>query len=265
MPQVTSRDGTSIAYDRSGEGPVVILVGGALDDGSENAPLATELSGEFTVVNYSRRGRGRSGDAQPYAPEREVEDLAALIDEVGAPAHLFGASSGGALVLAAVAAGLPVGRVVVYEVPYQVGDEAVRVWQEYVTRLRDALGDGRRDEALRLFMRLAGAPEESVEEAAASPMWPALLDLAPTLGHDAACLGDGPPPPWLATVTRPTLALTGAGTDPHTPGLTIDFFGDAADAIAAAVPGAERGTVETHEHAVNAKILAPVLARFFHT
>jgi len=108
MDYVASADGTRIAVDRQGEGPVVILVAGGLDDGTENAPLAAELAGAFTVYNYQRRGRGDSGDTQPYAAEREIEDIAVLITQ--GRAHLFGVSSGGALALEAAAAGLPCRR-----------------------------------------------------------------------------------------------------------------------------------------------------------
>src|SRR5688572_32778415 len=122
MNKVRSKDGTEIAYTRDGEGPAVVLVGGGLDDGSENAALVPALAGTFTVINYARRGRGESGNILPYALEREIEDVAALLGEGVGRAHLFGASSGGALVLEAAAADLPVDRVAVWEVPYAVGD-----------------------------------------------------------------------------------------------------------------------------------------------
>src|SRR5918992_2034410 len=123
MNRVTSKDGTSIAYDREGSGPAVILVGGAFVDRSENASLATELARLFTVYNYDRRGRGESGDTLPYAVEREIEDIEALVAEAGGSAHLYGVSSGGALVLEAAAAGSPVDRIGVYEVPYLIADD----------------------------------------------------------------------------------------------------------------------------------------------
>ena len=90
MPRVTSRDGTPIAYDRQGAGPPVILVGGGLDDGSENAPLAAELADRFTVYDYARRGRGESGDTEPYVVARELEDLEALVGQAGGSAHVYG-------------------------------------------------------------------------------------------------------------------------------------------------------------------------------
>ena len=165
MPHVNSADGTSIGYDRlSDTGPPVVLVGGGLDDGTENHPLGEYLADNFAVVNYRRRGRGDSGDTQPYALAREVEDLAAVIDAAGGRAHLFGASTGGALALEAAAAGLPVDRIAVHEVPYQVEDAMVAAWQAYRLELNAALDAGDRDEALTLFMRLAGSSEQDIAE-----------------------------------------------------------------------------------------------------
>jgi pimeloyl-ACP methyl ester carboxylesterase len=259
---VISKDGTAIAYDRSGDGPAVILVGGGLTDRAENAPLGPELADRFTVFNYDRRGRGESGDTQPYAMEREIEDLEALVAEAGGSAHLYGISSGGALALEAAAAGVAVGRLAVYEVPYFVGGS--RRWQEYVDGLGTALAEGRRSDALELFMRLAGASEDGIEGAKSSPVWPGLEAIAHTLAYDAACLGDGSPPTArLARITQPTLVTTGATPDSHMGGLAPDFFDRAADAIAAAIPGAERRVVKGQSHVVDAKTFAPVLARFF--
>ncbi|CAD55355.1 hypothetical protein GTY87_28080 [Streptomyces sp. SID7813] len=129
-----SRDGTRIAYERSGQGPAVVLVSGAMSTGATTAPLAAELSGRFDVTVYDRRGRGESGDTAPYAVEREIEDLAALIEALGGEASLYGMSSGGALVLRAAASGLPVRRVAVYEVPYAMDDAAVRAAAQYTDR-----------------------------------------------------------------------------------------------------------------------------------
>ncbi|MFI6317718.1 alpha/beta fold hydrolase [Nonomuraea sp. NPDC050556] len=264
MPQVISRDGTSIAYEQVGSGPVVVLVGGGLDDGAENRPLAQELAEDFTAVNYARRGRAGSSDVQPYALEREIEDLAALIGATGGSAHLFGASSGGALALEEAAAGLPIGKIAVFDVPYAIGDTAVQTWQAYGRQLRAALARGERGEALKLFMRLAGASEQDIAGAEGSPMWPQLLKLAHTLAYDAACLGEGPPPATrLSTIEQPVLVATGVGVDPHMAGLPGGFFGPAADAIAGCLPYAERRTLDVREHTVNAKVLAPVLTEFF--
>jgi pimeloyl-ACP methyl ester carboxylesterase len=261
MPQVTSKDGTAIAYDRQGAGPAVVLVGGGLVDPVtgrpgrwENAPLAAALADRFTVYNYDRRGRGDSDDTPPYAVDRELEDLRALLDEAGGSAHLYGVSSGGALALEAAAAGLPADRLAVYEVPYFVADELLRRWRDYVEQLTAALAQDRRGEAVELFMRVAGA-EDDIPRARSSPMWPGLEAVAHTLAYDAACLGDGrPPTERLAAVTQPTLVATGGGQE---------FFEQAADAIAAGLPHAQRLTLEGQAHLVDPKALAPVLARFF--
>jgi hypothetical protein len=252
MSAVTSADGTSLAYERTGGGPALVLVGGGLDDGSENAPLGPALAERFTVFNYARRGRGESGDTPPYALEREVEDIEALIEAAGGSAHLFGASSGGALALEAAAAGLPVDRVAVYEVPYVPG--MLDAWREYVEQLAAVLAEGRRGDALELFMRLAGSPDESIAAARRAPVWAHLEALAPTLAYDAACLGDGLPPPWLAAIAQPVLVLTGADE--------AGFFGPAADAIVATIPTARREVLAGEGHVADPAVLATALARF---
>jgi len=267
MNEVRSKDGTRIACTRDGDGPVVVLVGGGLDDGSENAVLVPALAGTFTVVNYARRGRGGSGGSggrAPYALQREIEDLEAVVEAVGGRAHVFGSSSGGALVLEAAAAGLPFDRIAVWEVPYAVGGEAVDSWQAYVVALHDALGRDDRDGALELFMRLAGSPEEMVAHARASEYWPGMLDLAPTLAHDAACLGDGrPPTDRLATIRRPTLVLTGPGGEAGSQELAPDFMGSSADAIVTAIPAAERRRLGAGSHMVDPDVLGPALLDWF--
>lgn len=253
--RVTSKDGTPIAYHRQGSGPAVILATGALDDGAENASLATELAAHFTTYNYNRRGRGDSGDTLPYALEREIEDLDALIRAAGGSAHLYGVSSGGGLVLEAAAAGLPVDKVAVYEVPYMVTDDTRKAAQDYVNDLTAALSEGRRGDALELFMRLAGSPDEQIEGAKNSQYWPGLLTLAHTLAYDAACSRNyQPPAEFLAGIRRPTLVATGG---------TVDYFEDAADFIVANLPPAERLVLEGQGHVVDAKTFAPVLERFF--
>lgn len=265
MPQVRSADGTPIGYDRlSGSGSAVVLVGGGLDDGTESRPLAEHLAASFSVLNYRRRGRGDSGDGRSYAVEREVEDLAALIEIAGGHAHLFGASSGGALALEAAAAGLPVDRIAVHEVPYQVDDTMISAWQAYRRDLDAVLDAGDRDEALRLFMRLAGSSDSDIAAAEAAPVWSALLALAPTLRYDAACLGDGPPPADRLTLVRqPVLLTIGIAVDLQMAGLPADFFGAAADAVAAALPDARRATLEVSGHAADPAVLGPLLTAFF--
>lgn len=248
MPDVTSRDGTSIAYTRRGRGPAVVLVGGGLDDGTENEPLAVELAERFTTYNYARRGRGASGDTAPYAVERELEDLAALIAAAGGRAHVFGVSSGAMFALEAAMAGLPIARLAIYDVPY-----ASLPFDDYRSELAAALAAGRRGDAVALFMRLAGASDVDVAGARSSPYWPGAEALAHTLAYDAALYGP-PPAERLATIGQPTLVATGGASE---------LFVAAADAVAAAVPHAERVTLEGQGHVADPQALAALLGRFF--
>ena len=215
MNRVAAKDGTRIAFDRTGSGPLVILVGGGGGvDRSENAPLAEDLANHFTVINCDRRGRGESGDTAPYAIGREFDDIAALIDEVGGSAVLYGVSSGGALALEAAAAGLPVTKVGVFEVPYDVDPGAPERHGAYTRELSALLAEDRREAAFELFMRRAGAPEDVIAQAPRSPLWPSLMANAPTLAYDAACLNDGGPPhDRLDTIMQPVLVLTGETID----------------------------------------------------
>ena len=253
MAYLTSADGTSIAYQRDGSGPAVVLVGGGLDDGTENAPLARELANHFTVYNFARRGRGDSGDTRPYAVEREIDDIAAIIGTAGGSAHLFGVSSGGMFALEAAAAGLLVGRLAVYEVPYDTADDAVQRAREYRKELSAALAEDRRADAVALFMRLAGSSESDIADAMNSPYWAGVEDLANTLAYDAALYGP-PPTTRLATIAQPTLVATGGGND---------YFEHAADAVAASLAHAERQVIAGQGHVVDPKVMAAVLTRFF--
>jgi pimeloyl-ACP methyl ester carboxylesterase len=263
MSPVRSSDGTSIAYDRQGSGPAVILVGGGAVDRSENAPLAPELAAHFTVYNYDRRGRGDSGDTLPYAVERELEDIEALVAEAGGSAHLYGVSSGGALALEAAAAGIAIGKVAVYEVPYNMADDWPHRWREYVEQLEAALAEDRRGDAFELFMRLADSPEESIASARSSPIWPGLEAIAHTLAYDAACLGDGHPPTTrLARITQPTLVATGGVRQPGAASWVL-ALDPAADSIAASIPRSERRTLDGQAHVADPKAVAAVLEQFF--
>ena len=256
---VTSADGTQIAWQREGFGPAVVLVGGGLDDGSENAVLMPALAGEFTVYNYARRGRGGSGDTQPYVVQRELEDLAAVLDAAGGKAHVFGASSGGALALEAAAAGLPIARLAVYDVPYSITQDAVERWRAYRAELDEALAQGRMEGALAAFMRLGGASEDDLAGVRAAPFWYGLLALTPTLAYDAAVLGDdGPPADRLATIRQETMVLTRSTSDPYLPALPVEFFAAAADAVAAALLHVTRSTTDAPGHAVDVAAVAAV-------
>src|ERR1044071_9013340 len=161
MNKVTSKDGTAIAYDKRGKGPAVILVDGALCFRSFGpmTHLAELLAPHFTVYNYDRRGRGDSGDTQPYSLEREVEDLEALIKEAGGSAFVYGISSGGALALeAALKLGNQIKKLAIYEPPYDSDKVVGQAWKEYRKQLGEFLAEGRRGDAAALFMRSVGTP-----------------------------------------------------------------------------------------------------------
>ncbi len=126
MDEVTSRDGTQIAFDRLGDGPPVIVVGGAMCDRASMRPTAEELAKHFAVFNYDRRGRGHSGDTSPYAVERETEDIGALVAESGGAASVYGHSSGAGLALHAAADGLPITKLVLHDPPTPTRPMATR-------------------------------------------------------------------------------------------------------------------------------------------
>ncbi|MHB9858878.1 alpha/beta fold hydrolase [Streptomyces sp. YIM S03343] len=254
--QTISRDGTPLAYTRGGRGPAVILVSGAMSTGATVAPLAGLLSTRYTVVGYDRRGRGESGDTPPYAVAREVEDLAALVEAVGGEASLYGMSSGGALVLEAAASGLPVRHVAVYEPPFAMDEAAAEERVEYTRNLRRALREGRRGDAVELFLRLTGLAEEMIRGARQSPMWQAMEAIAPSLAYDDAVMGDGRVPrDRLAAVPVPVLAMAG--------GASPAWMREAARAVADAVPRGTYRTLADQTHMVDPNVLAPVLAEFF--
>jgi alpha-beta hydrolase superfamily lysophospholipase len=256
MNKVSSSDGTSIAFDRTGEGRPVILVCGGSTDRMANAPLAALLGRDFTVFNYDRRGRGDSGDTAPYAVEREVEDLEAVINEAGGSAFVFGTSSGAALALEGAASGLAVTKLALWEPPFMVDQDAPRRHQAYVTELRELLDAGRRGDAMALFMRTIGLPEEMIAGMRAAPTWSGMEAIAPTLAYDAVVMGDSLVPSALvSSVEAPTLVLDGSETGA--------WAADSACALAAALPNAQRHTFEGQRHAIAWNVLAPVLRQFF--
>ena len=166
----TSRDGTTIAYDKQGEGPALILVDGALTvhSSGSGAELAKLLAPNFTVYGFDRRGRGESGDRLPYAVDREIDDIEALIDRAGGSAFLYGHSSGGPLAMrAAIRLGGMVSKLAMYEPPYNNDPGAQESWSQYLRQLREDLAEDRRGDAVALFMRFVGTPAEQIAVCAA--------------------------------------------------------------------------------------------------
>jgi pimeloyl-ACP methyl ester carboxylesterase len=258
MEKVTSKDGTIIAYDKTGNGPALILVLGALNSRKSGAKLAKLLAARFTVISYDRRGRGNSTDTLPYSPQREVEDIAALIGVDGEPVNLYGHSSGAALTLeAAINLGKNIRKLAIYEVPFTLDDNTRKAANEYYKILKVLLADGRKDDAVALFVQSVGVSEKQIQAMMRLPMWKGLVKLAPTLAYDSEVLGEGHalPASRLSHITIPTLVMHGGAGAP--------FMRDAAKAVCEAIPLAQLRTVADQTHGVSPKALAPVLEEFF--
>ena len=251
MEMVSSADGTEIAFDRSGGGPPLVLVGGAFQDRSSMKTLGMGLQDAFTVYAYDRRRRGNSGNTRPYAVEREVEDLAAVIEAGGEPAFVFGQSSGGALALEAAARAVPIRALVVNEPPFTDGPTT-----EIAEYLEKLVEDGQWTEAAAAFLELSGTPPTVVAQMRAAPHWPRMEAFAPTLSHEIRLCNNGMvPTDRLAQVSAATLALAG-GESPA-------WAHQGARAIAGAVPRSHARVLEGQGHSVADDVLIPVLKEFF--
>jgi pimeloyl-ACP methyl ester carboxylesterase len=256
MEYVTSKDGTLIAYEKVGNGQPVILVDGAMCYRSMSK-LATLLSRSFTVVSYDRRGRGESGDTQPYTVQREIEDLEALINELGGAMCVYGISSGAVLALKAVASlGHQIQRLAIYEPPFTFGAEARKASEFYTNSLHALLRQGRQGDAVELFLKTVGIPPQAIAGIRQSPGWPGMEALAPTLAYDNAIMGNGSVSEEEAQAVRiPSLVLVG-GDSPA-------FMHEAADAIVKVLPFAQQHSLNGQTHNVAADALAPFLEEFF--
>jgi pimeloyl-ACP methyl ester carboxylesterase len=258
MPKVKSKDGTAIAFDRQGSGPALILVGGALGTraAASGSELAKMLAGDLTLYSHDRRGRGESGDTKPYAVEREVEDIEALIEVAGGSAFVYGHSSGAALALEAAARlGGKVKALALYEPPYgsPAGGDG---YDDYEPKLNRLLSAGKRGEAVELFMSVVGVPPEKIAGMRQSPGWAAMEAIAPTLAYDAACMkGFEIPYERASGIQAPTLAMNGSEG--------FDFMRTTAKALAKTIPDARYEELPGQRHDVDAKVLAPILADFF--
>jgi acetyl esterase/lipase len=260
MATTTSKDGTTIAVEANGSGLPVVLVAGALQPRIGTAPVAALLEGDYTVYNYDRRGRGESGNTQPYAPEREVEDLEAVIGMAGGTAFVFGTSSGGNLALRAAASGAPITKLALWEPNFLVDDSRPPLEADYAEHQAELVAADRRGDAVEHFMTHAvGMPSEFVAPMRELPFWPAMEAVAHTLAYDGAIVGEsmsGRPldTHLFAAVTTPTLVLEGG----QAPWLVAG-----ARALAEALPNAEVRRLEGQTHDVAPDVLAPALKAFF--
>ncbi len=254
MPTVTSCDGTAIAYERRGEGPAAILVDGTLGSRAVDflSGLQSILSKDMTVYRYDRRGRNESGDTQPYAVQREIEDLDALIDEAGGRAFVYGVSSGAALALETAASlGRKIERLAMYEAPYWLEDA-----ESYRAELDRLLAGGRTDEAIELFLSISTMPGRALDRLRRSPAWEAMRASAHTLAYDAKVVNDGVIPlDRAAALTVPTLIMSGESSP--------DFVRTTARRLAEIIPHATYRELAGQTHTVDPRVLGPVLSEFF--
>jgi pimeloyl-ACP methyl ester carboxylesterase len=263
MSAITSKDGTTIAYEKRGTGPALVLVDGALTYRGFGPlqKLAELLSPHFTVYTFDRRGRGESSNSKPYSVDREIEDIEALIDAAGGSASIYGISSGACLALeAAIKLGYKARKIALYEPPYNSLDGAAQAWKDYRKQLADFLAAGRRGDAVALFMQFVGTPAEQVNGMRSSPVWPMFEAVAPTLAYDAEAMGSNrlAPVDRAAGVSMPALVMDGGANLAYMP-----FMHDTATRLVKAIPHAQQRTLEGQTHDVNPEVLAPVLEEFF--
>jgi pimeloyl-ACP methyl ester carboxylesterase len=262
MNTVVSSDGTTIAFDRSGEGPPLIVVDGAMcyRASGPSGPLAAMLTRHFTVYTYDRRGRGESGNTMPYSVDREVDDIEALIKEAGGSAFVYGISSGAALALEAANRGLPIPKLALYEAPFIVDDSHPPRPDSLLTQMDALIAEERRGDAVKLFMKTVGVPAAFIVMMRLMPMWSKLKGVAHTIPYDFRILGDtgsGRPLPtdrWTSA-TMPTLVMDG--------GKSPTWMRHAMKALADVLPDAEYRTLEGQTHMLKPQAIAPVLVEFF--
>jgi len=255
MEKATSKDGTTIAFDRTGQGPLVVIVVGAFNDRFSGAPLAAVLARRFTVLTYDRRGRGASGDAAAYAIERELEDLRAVMGAVGAmgpvdgSAAVVGYSSGAALALEGTARGLPVTRLALYDLP---PPQPAR----HAAELAALVAAGRRGDAVEYFQsKVVGIPEAVVAQLRHAPFRPALEAMARTLVYEATIMsGDFLSPATVGEIHQPTLAVAGSASPA--------FMRDVAATLVRGLPNGRSVVLEGATHDLDPARLGPVLETF---
>jgi pimeloyl-ACP methyl ester carboxylesterase len=260
---VSSADGTRIAYDRIGSGPDLILVDGAMSHRTNgpNGALAAALADRFTVHTYDRRGRGDSGPATDFSPERELEDIEALAKQTGGAPLLYGISSGAVVAADAAARGIGVRRLALYEAPLIVDStDREPLPADILQRITATVEAGRNGRAVADFMRSVEVPAPAIAMMRLMPFWSKLKAVAPTMRYDFAFmrgLQQGHPLPttrW-STVTMPTLVIDG--------GKSSAWMRTGNRALADVLPNAEYRTLDGQNHMVKPAALAPVLKEFF--
>jgi pimeloyl-ACP methyl ester carboxylesterase len=263
---VVSADGTRIAYSRVGQGPAVLVIDGALcfRGSGPSEKVAAALAAQYTVYTYDRRGRGASDDRtdlRTYDPQREIEDVAALVAEAGGTVSVLGISSGAMLAVLCAAQIPGITKAALYEAPFIVDDTRAPAPADYLAQLTTAVDDGKPGDAVKTFMRLVGMPGFLVALFPVFPGWSKMKKIAYTLCYDARIMGttqsgaalpaDGP---WSA-LHIPTIVF-GGGRSPQ-------WMRNAAQALTAQIDGAEFLELPGQNHMIKAAVLAPALAEFF--
>ncbi|MEV0298960.1 alpha/beta hydrolase [Nocardia sp. NPDC050710] len=254
MEIAVSKDGTRLAYDVVGAGPALVYITGATCF-RKFRPILGDVKvfgTKFSVYNYDRRGRGDSGDTAPYAVERELEDIEAIIDAAGGKAHLYGHSSGAVLALEA-ALRMPdkVDRVVIYDAPYVHDETERRSYRELAEKVAGLLSDEQNGRALKVFLRGIGMPAPFVALLPAFPGWKSMKALAPTLRYDIGLTEEVPPLDRLAKIDVPVCISVGAK---NPVGLH-----HVAEQLAKTIPHSTHRVIDGQDHMVSAKVLLPVL------
>jgi pimeloyl-ACP methyl ester carboxylesterase len=261
MPLINSKDGTTIAYDKIGKGPSIILVNGALGHRKLHGEkeLALMLANNFTVVYYDRRGRGESADTKPYTVEKEIEDIEVLINEAGGKVFLYGTSSGAALALLTVnrLGSQKVMKLSMYEPPYEAYVKKGKSdFVEIKKKINELVDAGKPGDAVALFFESVGTPPDVIQGMRTSPDWKQIENVGATLVYDFEVLGNGGVPQDVAkNISIPTLVIDGAKS--------FDFVHATADTLSKFITGSRRKTLEDQPHQVSASVVAPVLAEFF--
>jgi len=261
MYTTISADGTPIVYDRAGQGPAVIFVLGATATRGLAAQQG-DADTPFTAYVYDRRGRGDSGDTPPYAVEREIEDLEAMIDAAGGSAFVFGHSSGAVLALrAAGQLGNKIKKVALYEPPFIIDDSRPPIPADYVAHLRELSAAGRKEDALIYFMTVAvGIPAEYIDGMKQAPFWASSVKVAHTISYDGEIMGDtmyGNPAALeqFASITTPALVMVG-GNSPA-------YQQNAVTTLAKILPNAQYRSMAGQDHGIAPEVLNPALVAFF--
>jgi pimeloyl-ACP methyl ester carboxylesterase len=258
--KVISRDGTAIAFTTFGRGPALILVDGAFCY-RQNGPtpnLAPLLAEHFTIYAYDRRARGESGNNLPYTVEREIEDLAALIDAAGGSAFVFGMSSGAGIVLRAAESGLGIKKLALYEPPYLTRDGKPRSLEKQKADLQQLVSSGDRSGAVTYFMtEVFGAPKFFIHlmRLFMRSTWAKNESVAHTLPYDLDILSDWSVLTAASSIEVPALVIGGARSSAE--------LQEAVKTVARAIPRSRQRLLEGQSHNVSMKVLAPVLTDFF--